>query len=110
MTQTQIEAKIDLKEKINLDDTIYCVIRHVSKSGMTRHISFHYIKWNELYSINNIISDLLGYKMNKYHDAIVVGGCGMDMAFSVVNNLQAELNNNKYLNPDLTYNLKHRII
>ena len=36
------------------------------------------------------------YKMNKYHDAIVVGGCGMDMAFSVVHHLQEEMKHNSY--------------
>ena len=38
-----------------------------------------------------LISDYLDYRMNKYYNALVVGGCGMDMAFSVVNHLQEQM-------------------
>ena len=66
------------------------MIKHVSQSGMSRHISFFYIRNNEPRFITPI-SDFLDYKMNKYHDALVVGGCGMDMAFSVVHHLQEQM-------------------
>ena len=89
--QTQAEALMSLQH-IKYHSTIYSIIKHVSKSGMTRHISFFYIEDNEPHYITNKISDLLGYRMNKHHDALVVGGCGMDMAFSVVNNLEDQLN------------------
>ena len=58
------------------DKTIYSIIRHVSQSGMTRHISFH--------SMNHLISEATGFKFNKNYDALVVKGCGMDMAYHVV--------------------------
>ena len=73
---------------------------------MTRHIAFFDIRDNQPCFINTRISDLLGYRMNKHHDAIVVGGCGMDMAFSVVNNLQETMNSTSFA----VYKLSHRIL
>tara|TARA_R110002074_G_scaffold366526_3_gene540485 strand:+ start:197 stop:472 length:276 start_codon:yes stop_codon:yes gene_type:complete len=65
-------------------ETIYSIINHVSKSGMTRHISFFKIIDNEPEYINHEINNLLDYKFNKNYNSLVVGGCGMDMAFHVV--------------------------
>ena len=106
-TQTHFEAYDYFKKNLKLNDTIYCIIRHVSKSGMTRHIAFFDIRDNQPCFINTRISDLLGYRMNKHHDAIVVGGCGMDMAFSVVNNLQETMMNYR---SHLIYKLNHIIL
>jgi len=91
-TQEHFEAYDYFKKNLKLNDTIYCIIKHVSKSGMTRHISFFDIRNNQPSFITSRISDFLGYRMNKHHDALMVGGCGMDMAFSVVNNLEDQLN------------------
>ncbi len=120
MTKKQIkqEARDKARDRLEkivgvYDQEIYCIIRHVSQSGMTRHISFFNIVSGEPFFLNGLISDYLDYKMNKYHDAIVVGGCGMDMAFSVVNHLQEQLNyeNKKdYPNDNFDLRLSHRII
>jgi len=107
-TQTYFEAYDYFRTNLKKNETIYCIIKHVSRSGMTRHISFFYIRNNEPRFITPRISDFLDYKMNKYHDAIVVGGCGMDMAFSVVHHLQEEMKHNSYLFNNLKLN--HRII
>ena len=46
MTKKQIKqdnhynAKVRLDEILNQEQEIFCIIRHVSQSGMTRHISF----------------------------------------------------------------------
>ena len=66
------------------DKTIYSIIRHVSQSGMTRHISFHYIEDGRIYSMNHLISEATGFKFNKNYDALVVKGGGIDMAYHVV--------------------------
>ena len=89
---TEIQKHYHLMNEIHPKQTIFSIIRHVSESGMTRHIAFFYINNNAPYWITYDIHKLLGYKMNKYHDAIIVKGCGMDMAFSVVDNLQWKLN------------------
>ena len=77
--------------ELKKDETIYCFTRHVSKSGMTRHISFYVMRDNKPSWINYKIEKTLGYKPNKYLDAIVVRGCGMDMGFKVVDDLSHKL-------------------
>ena len=115
MTKKQIKqdnhynAKVRLNEILNREQEIYCIIRHVSQSGMSRHISFFCIVDNEPRFLDGLISDYLDYRMNKYYNALVVGGCGMDMAFSVVNHLQVQMSHDKncYWKE---YNFRHRII
>ena len=103
----QLQTNLAFKN-LTYNETIYSIIRHVSKSGMTRHISFFHIYNNQPHYLTNSIAEVLGYKMNKYHDAIIVGGCGMDMAFHVVNSLEYKLNE---LTPgQLQYNLISRIL
>jgi hypothetical protein len=70
-------------------DTIYSTIQHVSQSGMSRHIKFFVIIDNEPRFITYELSVALGYKMKG--NCVVVKGCGMDMAFSVIMNLCAKL-------------------
>ena len=70
---------------------IYCVLRHVSKSGMQRAISFFYIKDNQLLNLDYSIQKICGYKFNRNHGGLTVNGCGMDMGFSVVANLEYRL-------------------
>jgi len=100
-------AESRLEDILDVGQEIYCIIRHVSKSGMSRHISFFCIVDNEPRFLSGLIADYLDYRMNKYHDALVVGGCGMDMAFSVVNHLQEQMKHNSSI---LNFELKHRII
>jgi|TARA_E500000178_G_scaffold327843_1_gene357286 hypothetical protein len=88
-------AETKLNQILKRNETIYSVIRHVSQSGMTRHITFFIIKDGQVWHIDNLISDYLDYRTNKRFNALVVGGCGMDMAFSVVNNLQEQMNYSK---------------
>lgn len=70
--------------------TVYCVLEHVSASGMTRRIKFlvpsierrngegvHVIR-----NVSPLIADLTGYRLKE--GALVVQGCGMDMGFAVV--------------------------
>ncbi len=81
------EATARLKEWLKPGDTVNCILRSVSRSGMSRVISFYKGDSRMLdYSIHAI----LGYSMAK-RDGLSVGGCGMDMGFSVVYNLSATL-------------------
>lgn len=59
-------------------------VASVSKSGMTRKMDF-YIYDDGLIKINHIISDIADYNCDK-NGRIIVGGCGMDMIFSVLAN------------------------
>ena len=115
MTKKQIKrddyyhAKTCLDNILNREQEIYCIIRHVSQSGMTRHISFFCIEANMPRFLDGYISKYLDYRMNKYYNGLIVGGCGMDMAFSVVNHLQEQMSHDK--NTHYTeYKFTHRII
>jgi len=93
------EAKQNAKTKlINLlqdTDTIYTVLHNVSKSGLSRVISFYMVNDNkEIININYYISVLLGYKFDKTHFGLKVKGCGMDMGFHVVDTLSRVLDTN----------------
>lgn len=91
---TQFEK--GLKERIikgNLK--VYCILRHVSRSGMSRNIDFYTIIDNEIYYLTYWIGVVLDYpisnKSGLSDNGLVVGGCGMDMGFSVVYNLSRKL-------------------
>jgi len=79
----------DLKKIFEGNNKVYCVLKYVSQNGMNRHISFFTIKENEHINLNNYILKLLSY--NGSNEYIKVGGCGMDMGFSVVYDLSSKV-------------------
>jgi hypothetical protein len=83
------KALQDLKRILEQGDRkVYCFLRHVSPSGMSRRISFYSIAKNEPICIDWYIEKIdIGYKRDKHKEGLKVGGCGMDMGFSVVYNL-----------------------
>ena len=92
---TQEDAIKFLKTKIKKGDTLYTQIRHVSQSGMTRHISVRQIKNNYPLNWDYQISIALDWKLaNK--QGIKVGGCGMDMGFHLIYTLSKILFNDGY--------------
>lgn len=90
---TELEnAKDKLIGLLSDTDTIYTVLRSVSKSGLSRVISFYVVDNNkEIVNINYYIKTLLGYKFNKSHDGLRIEGCGMDMGYHVVHTLKHKL-------------------
>lgn len=103
------EAIAQLKEWIKPGDTVYTILDHVSSSGMSRAIRvlIPRIKYAydtdgvdslsvvqgvatgvEFWHPNYAVGEALGlkhWKKNGYEkDALVVGGCGMDMGFHLV--------------------------
>ena len=92
MTVELETAKDQLISLLQDTDTIYTVLRSVSKSGLSRVISFHVVNDNkEIININYYIKTLLGYKFNKSRDGLIVKGGGMDMGFHVVHTLKHKL-------------------
>jgi hypothetical protein len=89
-TIEQNEAKERLLGWIKRGDTVYTICDHVSRSGMMRHIrlvvpligddgKIHFVH------PNFATATVLGYsQVKKGNAALKVGGCGMDMGFSVV--------------------------
>lgn len=87
----QQEAYDNLREVLSPGDTLHTVLRHVSKSGMTRWIDVYKIEDGEMRFLSFWVSDLLDYPMSDKHQGVKVGGCGMDMGFHLVYNVSRAL-------------------
>lgn len=90
---TNQEAVNHLKTLLKPGDKVYCILRHVSRSGMSRRIDFYVRSKRDkgMIRITRYVSQAVDYRTSKVDDALVVGGCGMDMGFSVVYNLGRKL-------------------
>lgn len=94
------EARETLLQWIKPGDTVYTILNHVSASGMSRAIRVVLLKGEADGSVmqfhpNWSIGRLLGLrhwkKNGREQDALVLGGCGMDMGFHLVSNLSRAL-------------------
>lgn len=85
------EHIVELRKLLKPGDTVYCVLRRVSKSGMSRIIDFFVIRKNELQRIAMPMANILDLKWSKDHDGLRVDGCGMDMGFHCVYSLSRAL-------------------
>jgi hypothetical protein len=82
----QRERLLDL---LKPGDTVYTILRHVSRSGMMRHVSLYTIKDAGPVYLDYSVACVLG---NSLADrGVKVGGCGMDVGFHLVYNLSAKL-------------------
>ena len=81
------EAIGRLREWLKPGDTVYCVLRHVSRSGMQRSISFLGIEDGRHVDYTYNVGKALDYRFDQNNDGLKVTGCGMDMGFHVVYNL-----------------------
>lgn len=90
------EAVKELRKLLPKGSTVYCVLRHVSSSGMSRRIDFYKInrKRGDMSFLSGYIAKVLGYRRHG-DDGLVIGGCGMDMGFHVVNSLSYALHGMK---------------
>ena len=106
MTYTSIKAQLagvtdqELSKQTLLNDyisednlTIYTVLRSVSASGMTRHISLKMAQGSNIYDITYLVAQALGERVSDRngYNTIKVNGCGMDMGFHLVYNLSSVL-------------------
>lgn len=81
------EAIVELRAKIQPGATIRTILRHVSRSGMTRHIS---VVMPDCGEISWLVGRALDYR--RHNDGgLVVGNCGMDMGFAIVYSLSHAL-------------------
>jgi hypothetical protein len=87
---------LHLRELLKPGDTVYTILRHVSRSGMCRRISLligegkavRDISWDVAYATGDPVKNRAGYVQDV---GIEVGGCGMDMGFNLVYNLSRVL-------------------
>ncbi len=85
------EAVENLREILKPGDTVYTILRHVSRSGMTRYIDVYVFRDNEPRYISYWASKVLDWKMSRTQEGIKIGGCGMDMGFHLVYSLSHRL-------------------
>jgi hypothetical protein len=84
------EAVAWLKKVLKPGSTVYTVLRHVSKSGMSRRIDLYAVKNNKPLFLTGWAGDALGLRHDR-KGGLVVGGCGMDMGFHLVYELSCVL-------------------
>jgi len=71
--------------EVNKNETVYTILRSVSRSGMTRHIDCYIIRDNKPYLISYEIAETLGRTIGRNTTTgIISHGCGMDMGFELV--------------------------
>ncbi len=85
------EALATLRECCKPGQTVYTVLRHVSRSGMQRALDVYVMEDNQPSRITWHVAVACGFTYSERHEALTVGGCGMDMGFAVVYDLSATL-------------------
>jgi hypothetical protein len=84
-TKDDKESALDwFKKNVAEGDRLYCIIRHVSRSGMKRVISVKAMRNNEPVDISRAVAVLTDSAWDRDNYGVVVNGCGMDMCFGLV--------------------------
>jgi hypothetical protein len=95
ITDQELAREELVKEYFNGEEraTVYTILRRVSSSGMTRHISLKVAQGGEIYDITYTAALALGDKLHEVNgfNTIKVNGAGMDMGFHLVYNLSSVL-------------------
>jgi hypothetical protein len=100
-----------LNTLIKRGDTIYTVLRSVSRSGMQRTLDLYAIVDGQPMYLSGHAAKVADLRRNK-EGAIVISGCGTDVGFEAVYNLSMAMfcrdaeGNYKY-DHDSAYALKH---
>lgn len=85
------EARRTLRRMLKPGAEVLTNLRHVSRSGMLRHISVHVAKRGRVEDITRLVALATGDDLTPDRDALRVGGAGMDMGFHVVYGLSSRL-------------------
>jgi hypothetical protein len=87
------QDKAELKNMLGDKPNVYTILRSVSASGMSRHISLKIVHKGELIDITYLTARVLGDKVSDKFgfNTIRVNGCGMDMGFHLTYNLSSVL-------------------
>ena len=87
---TDTPAAARLREILRPGDTVHTVVRHVSRSGMSRTITFHVVADNGIRDITLLAGKALGLRVAD-DGGLKIAGCGMDTAFATVYDLSSVL-------------------
>ncbi len=88
--EEQAKAIAQLREWLKPGDTVYTILRNVSRSGMQSEIGVAIMRDGRMLHPNYSVANAVGYRRGK-RDGVIVGGCGMDMGFELVYNLARTL-------------------
>jgi len=78
------EAADKLRGLVKPGDTVYTVLRHVSRSGMMRVIDPVLIRPDGPFSLAGLVATLTDRPLDRDRWGVKVNGCGMDMGFELV--------------------------
>lgn len=94
----RLQAIETLRKFLQVGQRIYTSLEHVSSSGMSRRIRVYAVVPSEREVSGATIQDITyhtskacGLRFNSDRHAIVIGGCGMDMGYSIVYSLSSAL-------------------
>lgn len=93
-TKDQIEtARESILRVLKPGDTIHSIVTFVSRDGMSRRIRFFVPRENGvIVDLTSRMATLIGARVHKDSDALIIGGAGMNMAFHAVYSLGRRLN------------------
>ena len=74
----------DLRKMLKPGSNVYCILRHVSSSGMSRRISLAVVENGAIVSIDWLVQHVLSGVRQSGKEGLTVSGCGMDMGFHLV--------------------------
>lgn len=92
------EAIESLRKYLSPGATVYTVLRHRSRSGMYRVIDAYVIVDNEPYRISYSAAKATGYRYDRRHEGVGIGGCGFDVGFELVHHLSYVMHGTKDTN------------
>jgi hypothetical protein len=84
---TREEAIAQLRGLLHPGDTVQTILRHVSRSGMSRSISP--VIGGE--DVSYLVAPACGLSFDRKHGGVRMGGGGMDMGFALVYDLSRTL-------------------
>ena len=104
------EALDKLRELCKPGTTVYTILTHCSRSGMTRWINCYVFVDNEPYWLSGYIDSAGLFSCDRKRESLKVGGCGMDMGYHVVNTLSYALHGYEQRTDEYRpgYTLNHR--
>lgn len=88
------EAIERMREWVKPGDVLYTILRHVSRSGMSRSISVLKVDHEDagrIYDLDYNVARALGARIDRDRGGVKVGGAGMDMGFHLVYSLSRTL-------------------
>lgn len=91
----EAEAILYLRKVLKPGNTVYTVLRRVSRSGMSRNIDLYYMAKNEPVWISSSVGHAIGSPQSRKNwdnsQGLTVSGCGMDMGYHLVYSLSRVL-------------------